>query len=54
MRSPFVVYADAESLLKKVDTYINDPDKSSTTKINNNEMCGYSVVTHYSFDEKEI
>ena len=52
MRSPYVVYADIESLLNKVDTCINDPSKSSTTKINEHEMCGYSLVTHCSFDEK--
>ena len=34
MRAPFVIYADLESLLKKIDTCINDPNKSSTTQIN--------------------
>ena len=52
MRSRYVVYADIESLLRKVDTCINDPSKSSTTKINKHEMCSYSFVTHSSFDEK--
>ena len=52
MRAPFVIYADLESLLKKMDTCINDPDKSSTTQINIHEMYGYSLVTHCSFDEK--
>ena len=28
MRSPHVIYADIESLLKKIDTCINDPSKS--------------------------
>ena len=40
MRAPFVIYADLESLLKKMDVCINDPDKSSTTQINKHEMCG--------------
>ena len=41
MRAPFVIYADVESLHKKMDTCINNPDKSSTTKINEHKMCGY-------------
>ena len=53
IRAPFVIYADLESLLKKVDTCINDPDKSSTTQINKHEMCGYSLITQCSFDEKK-
>ena len=53
MRVPFVMYADLESLLKKMDTCINDPEKSSTTKINKHEICGYSLITHCSFDEKK-
>ena len=35
-----------------MDKCINDPDNSSTAKINKHEMCGYSLVTHCSFDEK--
>ena len=41
-----------ESLLKKMDTCTNDPDKSSTTQLNKHIMCGYSLVTHCSFDKK--
>ena len=33
MRDPFVIYADLESLLTKMNTCINDPNKSSTTRI---------------------
>ena len=52
IRAPLAIYADLESLLKKMDTCTNDPDKSSTTKLNKHEMCGYSLVTHCSFYEK--
>ena len=52
MGNPHVIYADIESLLKKMDTCTNDPDKSSTTQKNKHEMCGYSLITHCSFDEK--
>ena len=46
MRAPFVMYADLEYLLKKMDTCINDPEKSSTTKINKHKICDYSLITH--------
>ena len=52
MRAPFVMYADLESLFRKMDTCTNDPSKSLTTKKNKHEMCGYSLITHCSFDEK--
>ena len=51
--SLFVIYADLESFLKRMDTCINDPDKSSTTKINKHEMWGFSLITQCSFDERE-
>ena len=54
MRAPFVIYADSESLLKIMDTCINDADKSSTTQMNKHEMCGYSLITNCSFDEKRM
>ena len=34
MKVPFVIYADLECLLKKMSTCINNPNESSTTKIN--------------------
>ena len=52
MRNPDVIYADIESLLKKVDTCTNDPNKSSTTRKNKHEMCSYSLIRQCSFDEK--
>ena len=52
MKAPFAIYADLEFLLKKMDTCTNDPDKSSSTKLNKHEMCGYSLFIHCSFDEK--
>ena len=35
-----------------MDTCTNNLSKSSTTQKNNHKMCGYSLVTHCSFDEK--
>ena len=34
IKSPFIAYADLESLLEKLNTCHNNPEKSSTTKIN--------------------
>ena len=48
---PFVVYADLECLLEKISTCYNNPEKSSTTKINKHTPSGYSLFTHCSFDK---
>ena len=50
MRALFVVYADLESLLEKMSTCNNNPEKSLTTKINKRTPSGYSLFTHCSFD----
>ena len=44
---PFTIYADFECLLEKMSTCQNDPNKSSTTKINKHTPSGYSIFTHY-------
>ena len=38
---PFIIYADLECLLKKIDTCYNNPELSSTTKINQHIPSGY-------------
>ena len=43
-----------ESLLRKMETWANDPSKSSTEKKNKHEMCRYSLFTDWSFDKKII
>ena len=53
MKVPFVIYADLECLLKKVSTCINNPNESSTTKINKHIPSGYSIFTSCSFDESK-
>ena len=52
MKAPYIIVADIESLLRKMDTCANDPSKSSTEKKNEHEMCGYSLLTDCSFDKK--
>ena len=37
----FVIYANIESILEKLDTCHNNPEKSSTEKVNKNIVCGY-------------
>ena len=50
MKVPFVIYAYLGSLLEKMNTCHNNPEKSSTTKINKHTPSGYSLFTHCSFD----
>ena len=51
IKLPFVVYADLECLLEKMSTCYNNPEKSSTTKINKHTPSGYSLFTHCSLDK---
>ena len=50
MKVPFIIYADLESLLEKMNTYHNNPKESSTTKMNKHTASGYSLFTNCSFD----
>ena len=54
MKAPFVIYTDLECLLEKMSTCINNPNESSTTKINKHIPSGYSIFTNCSFDESKI
>ena len=54
MKVPFIIYADLECLLEKMSTCINNPDESSTTKINKHTPSCYSMFTSSSFDNREI
>ena len=49
----FVVYADLECLLETMSTCYNNPEKSSTTKINKHTPSDYSIFTHCSFDKSK-
>ena len=50
MTVPFIIYADLQSLLEKMNTCHNNPKTLSTTKINKHAPSGYSLFTHCSFD----
>ena len=53
MKFLFIVCADLESLLEKTNTCHNNPEKSSTTKMNKHASSGYSLFTHCSFDRRK-
>ena len=53
MKVSFIIYADLECLLEKMSTCINNPNGSSTTKINKHTPSGYSIFTSCSFDESK-
>ena len=53
MKVPFITYADLECLLEKMSTCINNPNESSTTKINKHTPSSYSIFTSCSFDESK-
>ena len=52
MKAPFIIYADLECLLEKISVCYNNPEKSSTIKINKHTPSGYSLFTRCSFDEE--
>ena len=49
----YIIYADIESLIKKIDGCANNPQKSSTTKIGKHIPCGYLMSTIGAFDHVE-
>ena len=53
IRSPFIIYADLECLLEKINACYNNLEKSSATEINKQTPSGYSLFTHCSFDKSK-
>ena len=47
---PSIIYADLESLIKKVDGCKNNTVESSATKIDAHIPCGYLISTNWTFD----
>ena len=54
MRVPFIIYADLESLLEKMNTCHNNPEKSPTTKINKHAPYGYSLLHTVYLTQQKI
>ena len=50
---PHIIYADLESLIRKIDGCENNPKYSSRTKIGQHIPCGYSMSTIWGFDHTE-
>ena len=50
MKVPFFTHANLESLLEKISTYHNNPEKPSAIIINKHTPSDYSLFTHCSFD----
>ena len=50
MKVPFIIYADLESLLEKINTCHYNLRKSSTTKRDKHTPSAYSLFTLCSFD----
>ena len=49
----YTIYANIESLIKKINGCSNNPKNSSTTKIGEHIPCGYSMSTISAFDNVE-
>ena len=49
----YIIYADIESLIKKIDGCANNSENSSTIKIREHIPCGYSMLTIWAFDHIE-
>ena len=50
---PYIIYADIESLIRKLYGFANNPGNSSTTKIGEHIPCGYSMSNIWAFDNIE-
>ena len=46
VRVPFIIYADLECLLEKMNTCYNNPEKSSVTKINKHLVIHCLHIVH--------
>ena len=53
LKVPFVIYADLECLLQKINTCQNNPEKSYTEKKATHKPSGYSLLTCCSFDKSK-
>ena len=42
-KMPYIIYADIESLIRKINGCANNPESSSTTKIDQHFPCGYPI-----------
>ena len=48
-KAPFIIYADLECKIEKIDGFKYNPGNSSTTKVSKHIPSGFSMSTIYSF-----
>ena len=53
-KMPYIIYADIESLIRKIDGCANNPENSATTKIGGHIPCRYSISTIWAAEHIEI
>ena len=53
-KAPFIIYADLECIIEKIDGCKNNPENSSATKVSKHIPSGFSMYTISSFRSIEI
>ena len=48
-KGPFIIYADLDCILEKIDGWKNNPKNSSTTKVSEHIPSGFSMSAISSF-----
>ena len=48
-KAPFIIYADLECIIEKIDGWKNNPENLSTTKVSEHIPSGFSMSTISSF-----
>ena len=48
-KGPFIIYADLNYIIEKIDGCKNNPENSSTTKVSKHILSGFSMSTISSF-----
>ena len=52
-KMPYIIYADIESWIRKIDGFAINPEKFSTMKVGENVSCEYSMSNIWGFDRIE-
>ena len=52
-KTPFIIYADLECIIEKIDVCKNNPENSFTTKVSEHIPSGFSMSTISSFRSVE-
>ena len=48
-KAPFIIYADLECIIEKIDGCKNNSENSSTTRVSEHILSGFSISTRSSF-----